>query len=529
MAESPISSFISYSRTDSAFVDRLEADLRAYGFDTWVDRQHLEGGADWARVIEQQIEQRETLVVALSPDAITSTWVRREITFALNGGKHIIPIIARPVASTPIEIVNLQYIDLSADYTSGLQELRVALLKTRTLPPPPRPARAPQPLLTLPEVGDPLKGLVEIPAPPPAPNPDRNALFMQAQTALAHGDLDLAEALLGQVVEQEADFGNGLAGEELAKVREQLGPVRIERLRTLASDAHAKGAWGQEIGALRALLAAEKAAADAAQVNNSPASGSWGRRASQSGAASPWDEPAVPDIDPRARWAAPAPSWNAPAATTTGWGASSDATQPWPAASPVAGADLRKRLERAENCQKWAWLYENARAFAQSGDGAATRLALSRLWEKAPEYGDPSGIAPEGMQPPSAPRVDWGGSTSQAQLPARNPQFPTLIVKSGKEPGRVVVINKVPFSIGRHRDSDLFIEDLALSRLHASIVRDNGGLYGVRDEQSANGVLVNGQRISVHWLQDGDEIAIGQVVLLYRTPEPRNIFRIFSN
>ncbi|HEX8728896.1 MAG TPA: toll/interleukin-1 receptor domain-containing protein, partial [Ktedonobacterales bacterium] len=67
MAESPISTFISYSRADSAFIDRLEADLRAYGFDTWVDRQHLEGGADWARVIEQQIQQRETLVVALSP------------------------------------------------------------------------------------------------------------------------------------------------------------------------------------------------------------------------------------------------------------------------------------------------------------------------------------------------------------------------------------------------------------------------------------------------------------------------------
>ncbi|HEX5570529.1 MAG TPA: TIR domain-containing protein, partial [Ktedonobacterales bacterium] len=506
----------------------LEADLRAYGFDTWVDRQHLEGGADWARVIEQQIEQRETLVVALSPDAITSTWVRREITFALNGGKHIIPIIARPVASTPIEIVNLQYIDLSADYTSGLQDLRVALLKTRTLPPPPRPARAPQPLLTLPDVGDPLKGLVEIPAAPPAPNPDRNALFMQAQTALAHGNLDLAEALLGQVVEQEADFGNGLASEELSKVREQLGPIRIERLRALASEAHAKGAWGQEIGALRALLAAEKSAADAAQVNSSPASGPLRRNA--------WDEPAVPAPSPwddpaPLPWDAPRP-WDVPAATTTGWGASSDATQPWAAAPHTATADLTKRLERAENCQKWAWLYENARAFAQSGDEAATRLALSRLWEKAPEYGDPSSIAPDGMTPPvlpPLPRDKAGQSADQAKLPPRNPQCPTLVVRSGMEPGRVVDISKVPFSIGRHRDCDLFLEDLAVSRLHASIIHDNGGLYSVRDENSANGVLVNGRSISVHGLQDGDQIQIGSTVLVYRAPEPRNIFRIFSN
>ncbi len=71
MADAPVSVFISYSRKDSAFVDRLEADLRAYGFDTWVDRQHLEGGADWARVIEQRILDHEAFIVALSPDAIS--------------------------------------------------------------------------------------------------------------------------------------------------------------------------------------------------------------------------------------------------------------------------------------------------------------------------------------------------------------------------------------------------------------------------------------------------------------------------
>lgn len=510
MAESPISTFISYSRTDSAFIDRLEADLRAYGFDTWVDRQHLEGGADWARVIEQQIEQRETLVVALSPDAITSTWVRREITFALNGGKHIIPIIARPVASTPIEIVNLQYIDLSADYTSGLQDLRVALLKTRTLPPPPRPARAPQPLLTLPDVGDPLKGLVEIPAAPPAPNPDRNALFMQAQTALAHGNLDLAEALLGQVVEQEADFGNGLASEELSKVREQLGPIRIERLRALASEAHAKGAWGQEIGALRALLAAEKSTATdaAAQVDELPLP-EW-RVAPPSYAAALVDESQLPEW---LRGLAPGASQTRPASA---WG---HATQPQLAAPHAATADLMKRLERAENCQKWAWLYENARAFAQSGNEASTRLALSQLWDKAPEYGDPSGIAPYSMQPPVLRPGDVAAWADETQLPARDAQFPTLGVLSGNEAGSVVVINKTPFAIGRHEACDLVIPDLGVSRLHASIICDNGGRYGVCDEDSGNGVFVNEQRISVAWLRDGDEITIGRTVLLFRTPD----------
>ncbi len=358
MADTPVSVFISYSRTDSAFIDRLEADLRAYGFDTWVDRQHLEGGADWARQIEQQIVRCEALIVALSPDAITSTWVRREITFALNAGKRIIPIIARPVASTPIEIVNLQYIDLSADYLLGLQDLRVALLKTRTLPPPPRPAQAPQPLLTLPDVSDPLKGLVQIPPAPPAPNPDLNALFMQAQSALAHGNVDLAEALLRQLVEQEEGFGNGLAGEELQSARKQLEPVRIERLLKLADDAHANAAWGQEIGALRALLEITKTAG-----------------------ADPWNQLATPYWDDDLHLIRS------------------------PTPKPQVSADtLNARLKRAENCQKWAWLYDNARAFAQAGDAAATQLALTRLWDKAPEFGDPAHIAPQGVLPPDPNR-----------------------------------------------------------------------------------------------------------------------------
>lgn len=253
MADSPVSVFISYSRTDSAFVDRLEADLRGYGFNTWVDRQHLEGGADWARLIEQQISKCDVLVVALSPDAVASQWVQNEIVYAQSAGKHIIPVLARPVERVPIEIIRLQFIDLGSEYANRLQELRVALLKMSSLPTVSHPTQAPQSLLSLPDVSDPLKGLVQIPPAPPAPNPDLMAILRQAQSALAHGELDLAEALLQQVVAQEKGFGNGLAAEELKQVREQLAPIQLQRLRTVADQAHIQGAWGQEIGALSAL------------------------------------------------------------------------------------------------------------------------------------------------------------------------------------------------------------------------------------------------------------------------------------
>lgn len=443
MSDSPVSVFISYSRTDSAFIDHMEADLRAYDFDTWVDRQHLEGGADWARLIETEILKRETLVVALSPDAVTSTWVRREITFALSAGKHIIPVIARPVERVPIEIIEKQYIDLHNDYTRGIQELRVTLLKTRSLPAPQTPAHAPQPLLAMPDVNDPLKGLVQIPAPPPAPNPDLNAIFMQAQTSQAHGNLDLTEALLRQIVEQQNDFGYGLAAEGLEKVRKQLEPKQIERLRKMANDAWEGGAWGQAIGALRALV--ER----------------------------------LPD-----------------------------------------DADLVATLAKAEDCQKWSWLYDNARAFAQSRDAAATRVALTQLWEKAPYFGDPSHISPDGLVTP-------------ALLPpfARHTGQPTLTMK---ESGRVVTISKSPFTIGRSRETDLVIGDLASGRVNTAILLNERGAYFARDENSANGTYVNGVRVSQQQLRDGDAIKIGSTVLIFNDhsddyPKGRNIFRVFTN
>lgn len=323
MADDPVSVFISYSRTDSAFIDRLEADLRAYGFETWVDRQHLEGGADWARVIEQRILDHESFIIALSPEAVVSEWVRKELAFALATGRHIIPIIARPVERLPIEIANIQYTDLSANYADHLQDVRVALLKTREAPPVPRPPAPPKPLLA-PDLSDPLKGLVEIPAAPPPLNPDLSDAFMQARSALAHGSLDLAEALLGQITDVDPGFGHGLAAEDLARVRQQLAPIQIDRLQRLASDAHTRGAWGEEIGALRALASRKP------------------------------DDEVIP-----------------------------------------------VRLEIAEECQKWSYLYAFAQAAARNGDVAAVSANLTSLWEKAPNYGDPARIAPSGLRVPA--------------------------------------------------------------------------------------------------------------------------------
>ena len=91
-----------------------------------------------------------------------------------------------------------------------------------------------------------------------------------------------------------------------------------------------------------------------------------------------------------------------------------------------------------------------------------------------------------------------------------------LEVRSEKDRGRVYELRKERTTIGRSRDSDIFLDDLAVSRLHTLIYRDEQGRYILHDENSANGTYVNGQRVMRdQLLEEGDEVQVGQVVLAY--------------
>ncbi len=91
-------------------------------------------------------------------------------------------------------------------------------------------------------------------------------------------------------------------------------------------------------------------------------------------------------------------------------------------------------------------------------------------------------------------------------------------VEEGKEPGRIYEVRKESLSIGRSRESDIFLEDLAVSRLHASVVNMGNGNYALKDEGSANGTKVNGQLVNkfqTYPLQEGDRVQLGQTVLVF--------------
>lgn len=92
-----------------------------------------------------------------------------------------------------------------------------------------------------------------------------------------------------------------------------------------------------------------------------------------------------------------------------------------------------------------------------------------------------------------------------------------LYVIEGREQGRVFAIKK-SLDIGRRPDNDIVLEDMEISRCHAFIHVDNAKNYVLKDNNSANGTVVNGQYLAQgqeYILKEGDQIQLGQTVLIF--------------
>jgi pSer/pThr/pTyr-binding forkhead associated (FHA) protein len=89
-----------------------------------------------------------------------------------------------------------------------------------------------------------------------------------------------------------------------------------------------------------------------------------------------------------------------------------------------------------------------------------------------------------------------------------------LVVKRGPNAGSRFLLDRSTTSAGRHPDSDIFLDDVTVSRRHAEFRRDAYGVK-VRDVGSLNGTYVNRDRIDEVLLHNGDEVQIGKYRLVY--------------
>ncbi|WP_121251659.1 FHA domain-containing protein [Nocardioides ferulae] len=89
-----------------------------------------------------------------------------------------------------------------------------------------------------------------------------------------------------------------------------------------------------------------------------------------------------------------------------------------------------------------------------------------------------------------------------------------LVVQRGPGSGSRFLLDSDVVNAGRHPDSDIFLDDVTVSRRHAVFNRDGEG-FTVSDVGSLNGTYVNRDRIDKVQLKDGDEVQIGKYRLVF--------------
>ena len=89
-----------------------------------------------------------------------------------------------------------------------------------------------------------------------------------------------------------------------------------------------------------------------------------------------------------------------------------------------------------------------------------------------------------------------------------------LVIHRGPAQGSRFLIDSDSISIGRSPESDVFLDDVTVSRKHAHIEKIANG-YAISDTQSLNGTYVNSLSVTTHVLKMGDEIQIGKFHALF--------------
>ena len=113
----------------------------------------------------------------------------------------------------------------------------------------------------------------------------------------------------------------------------------------------------------------------------------------------------------------------------------------------------------------------------------------------------------EGVEAPAPPVAGLDALSAGSAL---------LVVKRGPNAGSRFLLDRSTTSAGRHPESDIFLDDVTVSRRHAEFRRE-GGEFVVVDVGSLNGTYVNQERIEEAPLNGGDEVQIGKFRLVFLT------------
>ncbi|MGI5199639.1 FHA domain-containing protein [Streptomyces sp. CA-288835] len=117
-------------------------------------------------------------------------------------------------------------------------------------------------------------------------------------------------------------------------------------------------------------------------------------------------------------------------------------------------------------------------------------------------------------------------ATGQTQMPMLSPEAQAavdalplgsalLVVRRGPNSGSRFLLDSDLTTAGRHPQSDIFLDDVTVSRRHVEFRRQPDGTFTVADVGSLNGTYVNRERIDSVSLSNGDEVQIGKYRLVF--------------
>lgn len=127
MPEKTVKVFVSHSSKDKTIVDRIVSDLKKHGISVWYDEFDIKSTDNIVEKINEGLKDSKYFLIALSPNALSSSWVTEEMNYAIFQqvavkGIHVIPVLIQDCEIPPL-LKHKRFVDFRTSYNQGMQEL----------------------------------------------------------------------------------------------------------------------------------------------------------------------------------------------------------------------------------------------------------------------------------------------------------------------------------------------------------------------------------------------------------------------
>lgn len=157
---------------------------------------------------------------------------------------------------------------------------------------------------------------------------------------------------------------------------------------------------------------------------------------------------------------------------------------------------------------------DDARFCSQCGARLAEQAPAAPVPEQPPVGDSTATISIAGAGPSDVSSDRQLNPVDAAAVDALPLGSALLVVQRGPGAGSRFLLDKDVTTAGRHADSEIFLDDVTVSRRHATFTRE-GDSFTVADAGSLNGTYVNRDRIDHVALKDTDEVQIGKYRLVF--------------